>query len=436
MCPRVAADRWNGIDIRFNIQGDYSASRSRHILDGNWEAWGEAQDKPTNDRGERGPYDFEHLWRKNGEWSGEVGPDVFKLPVGSLDKLVTKPSCTDILKDTSTESVLRKPKPATPQFMGTADEFAAALPGFVQRVVMAGGLNPQKYEKESAYIIIAARTCAQITPQMAASVTSQGRPPAHLDKLGEQYKVCMGLRHNASFDVKRSNCTIERCLVFNLSAMVPSGLAWDWEYVQGIHVGVFLQEPEGLGGGNSDGVVDATIQPLQPNAGTAIRGDGDLESGGNTAAATPIPQKHPSPTPPAPQPETFVVKLTPIAPSSERVATIVAPDRGLQNYTVFSIDTRDFSQGGVLVIDIHISSDSATDGSFDLFPANVPIPTQGGPIGTLTGRYDVRRGSSTRIEYHFERGQVFAFGLEGNWGSQSGATGLVQFRASVVNGRP
>ena len=368
---------------------------------------------------------------------GEVGIDVFKFPVGSLDKMVTaKPSCADILKDTSTESVLRKPKPVTPQFMGTADEFAAALPGFMQRVVMAAGLDPQKYEKESAYVINAARTCAQITPQMAASVTSQGRPPAHLDKLGEQYKVCMGLRHNASFDVKHRNCTIERCLVFNLfSDGFRAGWPEDWEYVQGIHVGVFLQEPEGVGGGNSDGVVDATIQPLQPNAGTAIRGGGDLESGGSTAAATLIPQKHPSPTPPAPQPETFV-KLTPSAPSSERVATIVAPDRGLQNYTLFSIDTRDFSRGGVLVIDIHISSDSATDGSFDLFPANVPIPTQGGPIGTLTGRYDVRRGTSTRIEYHFERGQVFAFGLEGNWGSQSGATGLVQFRASVVKGRP
>jgi flagellar basal body L-ring protein FlgH len=126
------------------------------------------------------------------------------------------------------------------------------------------------------------------------------------------------------------------------------------------------------------------------------------------------------------------LRLTPATPSAERTATIVAPGSGAQSYNVFYLDTRAFAQGGVLDIDIQIAPNSATDGSFDLFPAGVPIPTRGRPDGTLTGRYDIRRGTSTRLEYRFELGQVFVFGLEGNWGAPRGATGLVQFRATVA----
>jgi hypothetical protein len=125
------------------------------------------------------------------------------------------------------------------------------------------------------------------------------------------------------------------------------------------------------------------------------------------------------------------VKLTPIAPIGERSATIVAPGNGLQNFNVYYIDTRDFEQGGLLTIDIQILPNSVTDGSFDLFPANLPLPTRGPPRGSLTGSYNVRRGTSTRLEYHFARGQVFALGLEGTWLSPKGATGIVRFRATV-----
>lgn len=64
------ADQENRIKLRFVVRGDYSTSRSRHILDGNWEEWGPSENKQNNTRGELGPYDFEYLWRKNGEWSG------------------------------------------------------------------------------------------------------------------------------------------------------------------------------------------------------------------------------------------------------------------------------------------------------------------------------------------------------------------------------
>ena len=126
------------------------------------------------------------------------------------------------------------------------------------------------------------------------------------------------------------------------------------------------------------------------------------------------------------------LRLTPATPSGERRATIVAPGSGLHDYNIIYIDTRDFTAGGILDIDIQISPDSATDASFDLFPQNGPFPTPGHPGGTLAGRYDIRRGNSTRLEYRFQPGQVFAFGLEGNWGSPRGATGIVQFRATVA----
>jgi Caspase domain len=125
------------------------------------------------------------------------------------------------------------------------------------------------------------------------------------------------------------------------------------------------------------------------------------------------------------------LRLTPTAPSAEQSATIIAPLKGTQNYSVFYIDTRDFPQGGILDIEIQIPANSATDGSFDLFPANVPIPTRDRPTGTLTGRYDVRKGTTTHLEYRFKSGQVFAFGLEGNWFSPRGAQGLVRFRATI-----
>ena len=126
------------------------------------------------------------------------------------------------------------------------------------------------------------------------------------------------------------------------------------------------------------------------------------------------------------------VELTPVVPVAERTAAITAPGTGLQDYTIFYLDTRAFTHGGLLSLDIQVSPHSATDGSFDLFPLNVPIPTRGRPEGALTGRYDVRRGSFTRIDYRFSSGQVFAFGLEGNWASPRGATGLVRFRAAVA----
>jgi WD40 repeat protein len=126
------------------------------------------------------------------------------------------------------------------------------------------------------------------------------------------------------------------------------------------------------------------------------------------------------------------IVLTHAKPMVQRSATITAPGNGLMEYNVFTIDTRDFPEGGLLDIELVIARNSQTDGSFDLFPGNAPIPTRGRPTGTLVGRYDVRRGTATRLQYRFAPGQVFALGLEGNWFSPRGATGNVVFNARVI----
>ena len=132
-----------------------------------------------------------------------------------------------------------------------------------------------------------------------------------------------------------------------------------------------------------------------------------------------------------PDPADHDLTLTPATPRSMRTAWIVAPGGGAQRYNLFNIDTRAFAHGGILNIDIEIARNSGTDGSFDLFPAGFPIPTRGRPDGSLAGRYDVRRGTSTRLTYPFQQGRMLVFGVEGNWGSPRGATGLVRFTATV-----
>jgi hypothetical protein len=129
-------------------------------------------------------------------------------------------------------------------------------------------------------------------------------------------------------------------------------------------------------------------------------------------------------------PDRRTLNLTRANSSEARAATITAPGRGSHNFNLFSIDAREFDKGGTLIIDIDIPRGSATDGSFALFSGDAPVEPQSS-TRPLTGSYDVRRGSSTRLKYQFSRGQRFILGMEGNWFSPKGATGTVQFRAYV-----
>jgi len=118
--------------------------------------------------------------------------------------------------------------------------------------------------------------------------------------------------------------------------------------------------------------------------------------------------------------------------TAERATLIVAPGNRQHDYKTFFLNTIGFFKGGVIDIEIQIDPGSDTDGWFDLFPGNVSSLGPGRPGGSsLIGRYDVHRGSATRMEYRFQSGQSFVFGLEGNWFSPKGATGLVHFRATA-----
>jgi len=147
-------------------------------------------------------------------------------------------------------------------------------------------------------------------------------------------------------------------------------------------------------------------------------------------------RSYPPPAPaPTTQPAAWLysrnIVVTRANPTAERAGTIIATRRGTQNYNVYYIDATDFTGGGTLDIEIQIASTSQTDGSFDLFPANAPIPTGNHATGSLVGRYDVPKGTTTRMEYRFRSGMKFALGLEGNWFSPMGARGVVQIHVTV-----
>ncbi len=57
-----------------------------------------------------------------------------------------------------------------PLFTGTADTFATALAGYLERTAPWGGISAHDFDREIALIVNTVKVCAQITPQMAASV--------------------------------------------------------------------------------------------------------------------------------------------------------------------------------------------------------------------------------------------------------------------------
>jgi len=78
------------------------------------------------------------------------------------------------------------------KFTGTADQFAAAFPGFLGQAAVAAGLNAEAFRKESDFVISSIRACAQDGAAMAAQTTS-GPGGATLTSPGapsEQYAVC------------------------------------------------------------------------------------------------------------------------------------------------------------------------------------------------------------------------------------------------------
>ena len=140
---------------------------------------------------------------------------------------------------------------------------------------------------------------------------------------------------------------------------------------------------------------------------------------GNSAPVSDT-EEAPSSTPAEEADSNFII-LTYEQPTATVAGELTAPGYEKQSYTVFFLDTTDFSEGGTLVVEVQLD-DGESDGSFDLFPEGAPIPTEGRAEDSLASLYDLRRGERGTFRYQFESGQVFQFGATGNWFSREGAT--------------
>lgn len=125
-----------------------------------------------------------------------------------------------------------------------------------------------------------------------------------------------------------------------------------------------------------------------------------------------------------------VLILTRAQPSAAADGELTAPGYGKQQHQIIAIDVTDFSSGGTLVIDISLG-DGESDGSFDLFPENAVLPTEGRVKNSVAALYDLKHGESGTLTYHFNAGQVFQFGATGTWFSREGATNIFTITATV-----
>jgi hypothetical protein len=121
------------------------------------------------------------------------------------------------------------------EFSGTAQEFVQAFPTLLQRAMSASNLGSANFSRETEIIQSAVRTCAEITPEKARSVTNQFGLEV-LRRLGDEYRVCEGgstwvtrdIRH--AFDPEK-----ERGLIFTIGDTYQKG-AQPWD--QGFHISV------------------------------------------------------------------------------------------------------------------------------------------------------------------------------------------------------
>jgi hypothetical protein len=79
-------------------------------------------------------------------------------------------------------------KRAARTYRGNLDGFIAALPGYLQRAAAGIGAPSRSYDYEIGYIAHAARQCAGITSEQAASVTFHN--VVDVSRLGEAYRDC------------------------------------------------------------------------------------------------------------------------------------------------------------------------------------------------------------------------------------------------------
>jgi hypothetical protein len=123
-----------------------------------------------------------------------------------------------------------------------------------------------------------------------------------------------------------------------------------------------------------------------------------------------------------------IIQLIP-GSSSTGQGTLVAPGRGKHSYQVIRLDASRFVNGGTIQITITVG-DGESEGSFDLYPQGLPLPSEGFP-NSLANAVNIRSASGAKINYRFAHGTVFQFGAEGSWNSKAGATNTYSFVVDV-----
>lgn len=125
-----------------------------------------------------------------------------------------------------------------------------------------------------------------------------------------------------------------------------------------------------------------------------------------------------------------VLTLTHTQPSATAEGELIAPGYGKQQHKIIVIDVTDFSSGGTLIIEVSLGA-GESDGSFDLFPEDATIPTEGRVKNSVASLYDLKHGESGTLTHNFDSGQVFQFGATGNWFSREGAINTFIITATV-----
>ncbi len=129
------------------------------------------------------------------------------------------------------------------------------------------------------------------------------------------------------------------------------------------------------------------------------------------------------------QPGLGNIVLVPEHPSQAVLDTFRTSACGHQNYTVVTIDTTAFENGGTLTIDLEIGRGDS-DGTFYLVNGDTEFPkTEGIPKNDLLAWVWSESGETGQITYHFNRGQFFKLGAIGP--SKEEETCINAFRAKI-----
>jgi hypothetical protein len=296
-------------------------------------------------------------------------------------------------------------------------------------------LPPHTYDQETQYIADAIRLCTAITPELARKIFDHPdldprfvtvRDPAYTKCDASQTQFVTGLAGGGS------GHSGGRHLDMNLKVV-----GHNWLDARGLDVYLYFHLMTGEDVHVDRGIVSGAIDMASTNPGSMLAFAVASSPTAPTQTSS-VPMAPGQMNPPAVNSDSSVnvgnartIVLTHQSPSAEGSATIIAPGRGRTEYSLVTIDTRDFPQGGTLEVEVAVDAASATNGAFDLFPAGARITANGRATSIIGGLYDIPKGLKQLFSCRFMSGTVFGLGLKGDYRSPQGAKGNVTFKLSI-----